>query len=401
MATRLNPIRIRFLVPLFLALVVALAACSTTEFTLGSDAVLPDGTAETSGSADSTAELKAEVCPTGLQDGVLVLDVSGTCLALPAVTSSGTERPSRAVVAVHGVGRNAGSMFRSVVRAEPAALEGSVLVIAPKFYSDKDAEPALLVPGVPQPVWPGNDWTEGDESLPFGTAAEQVSSYEVIDALVSWLLATEPGLTDIVVYGHSAGGQFVNRYAAGTRVVEQATERGVHMRFVVANPSSYLYFDQLRPTATDPLTLAQPSAAMVAECPRFDRYKYGLERRNPYMNATDASALEANYFARDVVHLIGADDSDPSGENLAMDCGAQMQGSNRLERALAYHNYRYTVGAPAEHHTAILPGVGHESSSVTTAACGVAFLFGTDQDGCRTLPADVVASAAVSALAGR
>src|SRR5262249_51528255 len=52
-----------------------------------------------------------------------------------------------------------------------------------------------------------------------------------------------PNLKLIVVTGHSAGGQFTHRYAAATHVEKQIR---IPMRYVVANPSTYLYLDETR-----------------------------------------------------------------------------------------------------------------------------------------------------------
>ena len=46
----------------------------------------------------------------------------------------------------------------------------------------------------------------------------------------------------MVIFGNSAGGQFVNRYAAVGRGPGALAARGIQTRFIVANPSTYLYF---------------------------------------------------------------------------------------------------------------------------------------------------------------
>jgi len=47
-------------------------------------------------------------------------------------------------------------------------------------------------------------------------------------------------LRSIVLAGHSGEGQFMQRYAA---VNQMEQKLGVSIRYVVANPSSYLYFE--------------------------------------------------------------------------------------------------------------------------------------------------------------
>ena len=53
----------------------------------------------------------------------------------------------------------------------------------------------------------------------------------------------------VVIFGNSAGGQFVNRYAAVGRGPGALAARGIQTRFIVANPSTYLYFGDDRPHA--------------------------------------------------------------------------------------------------------------------------------------------------------
>ena len=84
-----------------------------------------------------------------------------------------------------------------------------------------------------------------------------------------------PALKEVVVAGHSAGGQLVQRYA----VVGRPAARSAGLRFVVSNPSSYLYFSDERPQGDG--RFAAPSDAAV--CPQYNRWKYGLAGAPPYV----------------------------------------------------------------------------------------------------------------------
>ena len=92
----------------------------------------------------------------------------------------------------------------------------------------------------------GHSWKQGDPSNTPGTA---VSSFEVMDHLLSMVTdrARFPNLRVITLIGHSAGGQYVQRYAAGTQAPASFAEH--RFVFVVANPSSYLYLNGQRPRA--------------------------------------------------------------------------------------------------------------------------------------------------------
>ena len=54
-----------------------------------------------------------------------------------------------------------------------------------------------------------------------------------------------PNLTTVVLIGHSGGGQLLNRYAIVGK--SATTLAGIHVRYVIANPSSYFYFSDDRP----------------------------------------------------------------------------------------------------------------------------------------------------------
>jgi hypothetical protein len=78
------------------------------------------------------------------------------------------------------------------------------IVLAPHFQERSDA-------ASDEHWWKGN-WREGGES-------DGVSSYAVVDTLVARLRnGMFPNLKWIVITGHSAGGQFTQRYAAFTDI---------------------------------------------------------------------------------------------------------------------------------------------------------------------------------------
>jgi hypothetical protein len=146
---------------------------------------------------------------------------------------------------------------------------------------------------------------------------------------------------------------------------------------VVANPSSYVYFDALRPTASG--EFAEFDRAM---CPSFNRWKYGLEDLPAYAresgDAGSAAALEARYAQRDVTVLLGGADCDPQHPALDRSCAAQTQGSHRLGRGLAYARYmaaRHAEGL-ATHRTFVIDGVGHDAKGIFSSPQGLAALFG-------------------------
>ena len=156
----------------------------------------------------------------------------------------------RALVMVHGAGRNADHYFETSTAAGflAGALENTI-ILAPRFAAanDKVAENEVL--------WPERDgnWRSGGALSTDPT----YGSFDLVDDLLRTLANKRifPNLTRIVVAGHSAGGQFATRYAMTNKVHDKLN--GVEVSYVVANPSSYAWPVADRPLpsgAADPAT---------------------------------------------------------------------------------------------------------------------------------------------------
>ena len=218
-----------------------------------------------------------------------------------------------AVFVIHGVNRNADDYLDTLD-------DLGTRVIAPEFQA---AGPGL---------WWDSGWRKGDRSRD----ATRTSSFAVVD-----LMAEAMGATHII--GHSAGGQFVTRYAAGTR-------RPGWVRFIVANPSSYLWLDASRPRQT-------------ANCHGFNEYHYGLDDLNAYMSV----GVAPDYPDRDVVYLLGSADT-RIDSNLDTSCEANAQGRNRYERGQNFYAHLGRYFGRAVHRKVIVHGVGHSYTRMIRAA---------------------------------
>src|SRR5262245_54277403 len=147
---------------------------------------------------------------------------------------------TRALIMVHGAGRNADHYFETAMAA--AFLAGALdntIVLAPRLIASPDKpEPNEI-------VWPNgrNSWRSGGVS----PSNAGVTSFDFLDELLTKLANKKifTNLTRIVVAGHSAGGQVATRYAMVNKLHDKL---GVQISYVVANPSSYAW-----PAATRPL----------------------------------------------------------------------------------------------------------------------------------------------------
>jgi len=265
------------------------------------------------------------------------------------------------VVVVHGTNRNACDYASFVeTSATRAGTVATTLIVAPHFYSSSDPRPSSRLL-----FWSSTGWKDGASSLNGGG----ISSYAVVDSILQRVADRTrfPNVTRVVVAGHSAGGWFTNRYAAGSRST-------VPTRYVVANPSSYLYFTAQRwkSGALRALTKAEVSA-----CPGYNDYRYGLRELNPYMTA--AGDVIQRHGSRMAVYLLGDRDTDSADPNLDRSCAANWQGAHRFERGQQYHAYLGTVfgtGVYARHTKSVVPGVAHDGNAMFTSPNGQRALFG-------------------------
>jgi hypothetical protein len=173
-----------------------------------------------------------------------------------------------------------------------------------------------------------------------------------------------------VIAGHAAGAQLVQRYAVVGRGPDELARRGVSVRYVVANPSSYLWFGDDRPAPVSRTT-----------CPDFDHWKYGLAYAPAYV--AEAVGLEQRYIKRDVVYLLGEADNDPEHDQLDRGCAAVAQGPSRYARGM---NYVFALEARnpnlVRHRIINIWNVGHDAARMFGSTCGLAALF--DRPGCRS-----------------
>ena len=307
----------------------------------------------------------------------------------------------RAVIVVHGRLRDADKYFGLSMRAAKSSdALAETLVIAPQILTYADAARHDLAPNLSR--WTNEAWLGGD----VGKAPFAISSFEVLDGIIALLSdrARFPNLERIVVAGHSGGAQFVQRYAVVGRADQVLTAAGLQpyadgvevaagksnvmrVRYVVANPSSYLYFDSTR---------SKP----VEKCAGVDHWRYGLIEPVAYVRG-DNKAMEQRYLTRRVIYMAGGNDVDPNHSALDKTCMAETQGVNRLERSTNYFAHVQKrakfQGATLRHTRVEVPGVAHDADRMFNSACGKAALF--DAPGCELKLGDSFVESAAAAAA--
>lgn len=299
------------------------------------------------------------------------LSVGGQAM-LPLYLSSDWSMPlpaiSRAIIVLHGRLRNADVYYISAHTAQVAAGDDgkSALMIVPQFLAEIDIEAHKLPADTLR--WSLEGWEGGDAAL----APNPVSSFEALDAILTKLSDRRifPNLKQVVVAGHSGGGQVAQRYAIAGKGEAMLSRQHIEIRYVVANPSSYAYFSKERPVP-----------AIAASCAGYNNWKYGMDERPPYLADATPAALEQRYVEREVIYLLGTLDTNPEHPALDKSCMAKAQGPYRYARGHAYADAmaKRDQGTP-NHRVWDVAGVGHDGDKMLTSKCGLAALF--DSPGC-------------------
>lgn len=281
----------------------------------------------------------------------------------------------RAVIALHGSGRTAGSYYTRMLDAAKMETNNldSLLIVSPQFIIEEDLIGFAL--DEEHLYWSSSGWrigfTSSDEDS--NPRPERVSSFTVMDSLFV-KLSEYPNLKTIVLSGHSAGGQFVNRYAASSLIPDALIAKGIKVSFIVNNPGSYVYMDDKRKVPGTEKTFEVPSSSLVSNCPEYNEYKYGLEGLPFYLREVGgSSSIHTTLPKRRVTYLIGQNDNDPNFPGFDDSCEVQFQGRDRFERAINYFDHLIDFFGPSIQNTQkirVVPGVGHSSRDMFQSESG-------------------------------
>ena len=150
--------------------------------------------------------------------------------------------------------------------SDGSSLRSRTQIIGPHFRSlDKDVDECDAGDSVAclnyiadnfdadqQLVFAHGGWREG-ASTTSNIERARVSSFQIASDILTDMFGLYTNLRRVIITGHSAGGQFVNRYAAAAdfRVDGIDYEDRYEFLFLLANPSSVFYIDTRRPNRID------------------------------------------------------------------------------------------------------------------------------------------------------
>lgn len=235
------------------------------------------------------------------------------------------------LMVMHGVNRDA-DRYRDDW-AEVAARQGAVLLCPEFSRADFPTDGQYNF---------GNVYAEAAEDGPLPAPQPEATwSYSYLDPLFAAVAArlklSTPGF---LLYGHSAGSQFVHRLAFFKPTAKA-------LRIVSANAGWYMF----------------PEPAI--------RFPYGLGG-----TAIDAARVK-QALALPVTILLGDQDTDPEHRNLRRTPAAKRQGRFRLERGQAFfaaaRQQAELLKTPFHWQLVIAPGVGHDDKKMAPFAEKVLF----------------------------
>jgi hypothetical protein len=294
-------------------------------------------------------------------------------------------RIQRALIMVHGALRNADHYFSTATGAGFLAKAlGDTIIIAPAFHSGDPHCGDKLAPHEVSWSCGGDSWRSGGAAL----SDPNLASFNFCDTILERLADKRvfPNLKAIVIAGHSAGGQFVNRYEMASKVADRL---GVAVDFVVANPSSYAW-----PAATRliPEGVGAPQDAALAwtdemphtgfhfgpfdaaKAPSYDLWPYGLEhRQGGYTADLTDETLRHNLVSRQTTYLLSQVDVLPLG-GFDGSPNAMAQGATRRQRGEAFVDYIHTA-LGANSPVMIVPECGHNDRCVFTTRAVLQVIF--------------------------
>ena len=290
---------------------------------------------------------------------------------------------TRVLVSIHGAGRDADGYFKSTLAAAflAGALENT-LIVSPRMASNEGGgcRDSLATNEI---SWHCNAWRSGGPS----PKNPNVTSFDFLDEILRKATRKEnfPNVRAVVVVGHSAGGQVVNRYSMSNQVHDKL---GVPIRYIVSNPSSYAYPDSVRPSsAAYGVTARAPGYVLEAgtntpafgafddarACTTYNLWPYGFRNRSGYSANQSDDQLKRQLAARPVTYLLGGLDILPLA-GFDDSCAAMAQGPTRLARGQAFAKLvNETLGA--KHTVTVIGLCGHNARCMYTSEAALPLLF--------------------------
>lgn len=279
-------------------------------------------------------------------------------------------RIQRAIITMPGKPRDSwkyANLFRNALavaasNASNGISADQVVIVGPVFLSSDDKDAGAVKDG--ELYWHGSQWQSGRKAR--NEPQTHISSYHVLDNITDWIFTSGefPNIKQVVLGGHSMGGQAVQRYS----VLKKTKAYDPNVHFWIGNPGSWAWLDDQRPYQND-------------SCKGWNNWGYGFgnvssvigyARRD--VNASKEAVVE-RFRSRKVHYAIGLADTGPGDTH----CQAKMQGGSHLDRGSQFVLSLGRLGGfPANHTFDVIAGTSHQDYPMIRADKSVQRIFLAD-----------------------
>lgn len=253
------------------------------------------------------------------------------------------------------------------IASEYTGLQENLLIISPAFYRKDKTRLQDVVLWQTDPFW-------GNNRALYLNKETTLSAFEVLDHMIIHILSSGnfPNIKQIVILGHSAGGQFVNRYAASNTFMDKYP---LPVKFLVTAASSYIYFSPKRANDASRTHFETP----YPKKPAYNQWGYGVKKLYGFHKkyAVTAEKMQKRYPNLRIRYLVGSEDVHLSN-TLDMNTEAMLQGLNRKQRAITYYNHLQDHFGPditQRQDFFIIDGVGHSAKDLIESDKGREFIL--------------------------
>jgi hypothetical protein len=301
--------------------------------------------------------------------------VPGAVMPFYITAGADPSQVKRAIITYPGKPRDCwkyGNLFRnalSVVYANETygVANGSVIIISPMWMNNLDNAAGGTQAGE---LWfNGSAWEYGGASGG-PKLTHSIDSYSVMDNFTDMLFDTAqwPAMNQVVIAGHSMGGQATHRYA----ILKKQKKYDNNMSYWMGNPGSWTYLSTQRPYYNQSCT------------DTYDTWEYGIGGNQTKIPKYARKDVETNkqdivnrYLGRKCHMALGLLDNGPGDTH----CQARDQGGNHLDRGSNYvlHLANISNGVfPSSMTVDFIGNTSHQDYAMISANQSLYWLFVND-----------------------
>ena len=242
------------------------------------------------------------------------------------------------IVLQHGNLRHANVDYCTVYNQILELSPERYLIIAPQFliygdqiYSNQQWKSSVS-DSIPHeiPIFTGRGWKDGSYNRNHLKSGRNISSYGIFRAILTHITnkTAFPNVKRITLFGFSAGAQFLQRFALLEN--NDFSKNDVSVQYLISNPSSFVYFNALRPTH-DGTGFGIPNSSWLRNeweinqsnnrswisnwnqnCDHYNHWRFGLENFPGYVEEIfskhEMSQFIENYGNENITYIMGTGD---------------------------------------------------------------------------------------------